>query len=150
MIEAKPMLDRHETALSLMSFGAIKRSCAVTWPMTSSSLSLPVDLFRDLLRCALEIVKFDEDYYLHLYPDVGDALANGLFQNARHHYVEFGYFEDRLPFRVEVDEAFYFWAYPDVKMEVRQQSFPSAQVQFELCGHKEGRLPLEGWTLMAG
>lgn len=138
-----------EGLLTLMSFGAIQRRCAINWPLTTAAVSLPPEIFQGLLRCALQCINLDEEYYLHLNPDVVDALAKGLFKNAHHHYVEFGYFEDRLPFRVEVDEAFYLWAYPDVKIEVSSGNFRSAQSHFEMCGYKEGRLPREGWTLTA-
>jgi hypothetical protein len=101
-------------------------------------------------RFAVEHIRFDDSYYLRTYPDVAEALANGRFRDAHHHYVEFGYFEDRLPCEVEVDAAFYFRAYPDIKDAVSGGAIPSAQVHFERYGYQEGRSPREDWPLLAG
>lgn len=105
--------DTNDAPLPILTgFGSMKRSHKISWPSVSDKVEVSTDLFRILLRLALENVPFDEDYYLALYPDVMEALKEGSFTNARHHYIEFGYFEDRLPFHVEVDEAFYFWGVP--------------------------------------
>jgi hypothetical protein len=136
------------TLPSLMNFGAIRREHNVIWPPASDEISLDFGLFRDLLRLALEHIRVDEQYYLRLYPDVGEAVANGSFNNPRHHYIEFGYFEDRLPFRITVDDEFYFRSNPDIKASVDVGAFPSAQVHFERHGFREGRLPWEGWSLL--
>jgi hypothetical protein len=150
MAETRSTLNGYETPIRLMNFGAIKRQQGLVWPLRSSEVSVPAGLFRDLLRFTLEHVRFDEGYYLRSYPDVAGALANGLFVDARHHYIEFGYFEDRLPFWVEVDETFYFRTYPDIEAEVRAGTIPSAQLHFERYGFHEGRLPREGWSLLIG
>jgi hypothetical protein len=148
---AKPITALKGSHLvNVLSFGALKREHGLIWPLPSGQVSLSPRLFRDLLRCALGHIHFDEYFYLQLYPDVADALANGRFTDAHHHYVEFGYFEDRLPFRIEVDEAFYFRTYPDIAAEVSAGTMLSAQVHFELYGYSEGRLPREGWSLAAG
>ena len=133
----------------LMTFGTFRREGDLVWPLRSDQVSMSAGLFRDLLVCVLAHVQFDESYYLHTYPDVVDALANGLFTDAHHHYIEFGYFEDRLPFRIEVDDAFYFRTYPDIEAEVSAGNLPSAQMHFEHFGFKEGRLPREGWSCPA-
>ena len=73
-----------------------------------------------------------------------------MFESTQHHYVEFGYFENRLPFRIEVDEKFYLRTNPDIASAVNDGSIPLAQVHFEHSGYKEGRLPREGWSLFAG
>lgn len=150
MVATTSTRNGSEAPYRLPNFGTIQREQGLIWPLTSGRVALSVDLFRDLLRCALERVRFDENHYLDLYPDVADALLHGRFVDARHHYVEFGYFEDRLPFPVEVDEIFYFQTYPDIEAEVSAGTMPSAQVHFELYGYKEGRLPRAGWSLSAG
>jgi len=133
----------------LVNFGTRQREQDFAWPLTSDHVSLSTGCFRELLCCAVERIRFDERFYPHLYPDVVDALAPGLFTDAHHHYVECGYFEDRLPFCVEVDDAYYFRIYADIAAEVSAGTMPSAQVHFELYGFKEGRLPREGWSLLA-
>jgi hypothetical protein len=134
----------------LLNFASIKREHDIIWPAATDEIAIQTGLFRTLLRLALEHVRVDERYYLRTYPDVGEAVATGLFTSPRHHYVEFGYFEDRLPFRIEVNEEFYFRSYPDVKANVSLGYIPSAQVHFEQNGYKEGRLPREAWSLLTG
>jgi hypothetical protein len=150
ILETEVTRDSKGPAFRSIRFGDIKRTHGLVWPLRSDEVSLPAILVRDLLRFALERVRFDERYYLRNYPDVAEALANGLFADAHHHYVEFGYFEDRLPFRVEVDTAFYYREYPDVEAEVDAGTILSAQDHFEHHGYKEGRLPRADWSLLAG
>ena len=134
----------------LTSFGAIMRENDLIWPLAAGDISIKTDFFRDLLRIALGNVLVDDRYYCHLYPDVEKALEQGEFTSPRHHFVEFGYFEDRLPSRIEVDDEFYLRIYPDVEASLRIGLIPSAQAHFELSGYKEGRLPRENWSLLAG
>jgi hypothetical protein len=145
----KPLPGVNATVPRLMSYSALRRESGFELFFVSDDAPLRSSLFRDLLRIALERVPFDEQYYLRLYPDVGEALEHGLFTSPRHHYVEFGYFEDRLPSRIEVDEEFYFQSNPDIKESVSSGFIPSAQIHFERYGYKEGRLPREGWSLLA-
>jgi hypothetical protein len=134
---------------ALINFSSIKRDNNIVWPLISGDVSIQTGLFRDLFRIALECVPVDERYYLRTYPDVREAMEDGLFTSPRHHFIEFGYFEDRLPFRIEVDEDYYFRSNPDIKESVNSGFIPSAQVHFERYGYKEGRLPREGWSLLA-
>jgi hypothetical protein len=131
-----------------MNFGTLRRENSPAWLILSEEIVVKSNLFRSVLRLALEHVCVDERYYLRTYPDVQEALARDLFTGPRHHYLEFGYFEDRLPFQVEVDENFYFRSNPDIKASVDGGLIPSAQVHFERHGYKEGRLPREGWSLL--
>jgi hypothetical protein len=149
VVETTPECDSSEPILRMMRFGEIKREYNLAWPPTSTDITFPATLVRDLLRFALQHVQFDERYYLRSNPDVADALADGLFTDAHSHYVEFGYFEDRLPFEVEVDNAFYYRASPDIKACVDNGTIPSAQARFERHGYKEGRLPRDDWSLFA-
>jgi hypothetical protein len=132
------------------SFAIVRHENEIAWPINSPRVSVQARFLQALIRLALEHVPVDEAYYLRCYPDVSEALRDGLFTNPRHHYLEFGYFEDRLPFKVEVDEEFYFRSNPDIERGVRSGLIPSAQVHFENHGFKEGRLPREGWSLMSG
>ena len=133
----------------LAVFAAIARENNIIWPLAPGEISISTGFFRDLLRFALERVQFDSNYYLRSYPDISEALEKGLFKSPHHHYVEFGYFENRLPFRIEVDEEFYFRSNPDIKASVSAGTIPSAQAHFERHGFKEGRLPREDWSLLA-
>ena len=150
MVEPMAASINSEPQFELRRFGVIKREHDLVWPPTSPVVSLPVGFFRDLLKRELGRIRFDEHYYLRMYADVADAVASGLFSDAHQHYVEFGYFEDRLPYQVEVDSAFYFRTYPDIREEIAAGTIRSTQEHFELYGYKEGRLPKEGWSLVAG
>jgi hypothetical protein len=132
------------------NFAVMRRQHSLVWPAPFDKITIQAALFRALLRLALEHVPVDERYYLRRYPDVGEAIEEGAFESPRHHYIEFGYFEDRLPFGIDVDEDFYLRANPDIKSSVESGLIPSAQVHFERHGFCEGRLPREGWSLLSG
>ena len=71
-----------------------------------------------------------------MYPDVEAAIADtGL--SPREHYINNGYFESRLPFRVRVDEIWYLNRYSDLK----KSSLSDPLAHFISSGYKEGRLP---------
>ena len=50
-----------------------------------------------LLRRYLSQLPVDEARYLRAYPDVAQAIEQGLMPSAQHHFVNFGYFEGRSP-----------------------------------------------------
>jgi len=104
--------------------------------------------FLDLLRKLLAQVDVDEEWYLESYGDVRDAVRAGQMKSARAHYLQAGYFENRLPRRIVVDEGWYLNEYPDVAEAIRSGAFFSAAQHFERNGFKEGRLPREGWSLL--
>ena len=88
-------------------------------------------------------VRVDEDWYLRQYPDVGEAIAKGVFRSAKHHFIESGYFECRRSARVVVDEDWYSRAYPDVGESVEFGEMSSCQEHFDRYGEDEGRLPVQ-------
>jgi hypothetical protein len=53
------------------------------------------------------------------------------------HYVRFGFYEHRPPYKVDIDEAWYLRTYPDVKIAVERQRFASGQEHFEADGYRE-------------
>ena len=75
------------------------------------------------------------------YPDVAQAIEDGQFNSAKHHFIENGYFEARFPCEPMVDEAWYLERYPDVAESVRRGDLDSALRHFVVDGHREGRLP---------
>ena len=140
----------HEVPITLPSLSILQREQGFLGPLTADKISVSAP-FKGLLRFVLEAVQFYEHRHLYLYADVTDAVANGYFRkNAGYHYVEFGYFEDRLPFQVEVDEAFHFWEYPDIEAEVSAGPLSSAQEHFERRGYNAGRLMRRNSSLLAG
>ena len=98
-----------------------------------------------LLRPQIEKIWFDEDYYRESNPDIHDAELRGEIPDLHVHYLNFGFFENRLPCPVEVDGFFYARAYPDVAVALLENRTPSCQTHFEMSGFAEGRLPRDGW-----
>jgi hypothetical protein len=105
----------------------------------------------ELLRILLAQVDVDEGWYRTTYRDVDAAIRSGDLRSARDHYVNAGYFENRLPRPIKVDETWYLQTYPDVAVALKQgvNSFNTAKEHFEMNGYQEGRLPCAGWSLLA-
>jgi hypothetical protein len=101
-----------------------------------------------LLEAATRLIQFDEGWYLSQYPDVVDAIAQGIYQTPYQHYVQHGFMECRLPHRIEVDEEFYLSEYSDVRDSLANKKIPSAQWHFENHGRSEGRIPCEGFSIL--
>jgi hypothetical protein len=64
--------------------------------------------------------------------------------------VRFGYFEHRLPYRIEVKEEWYLEQYPDIKKAIDRRDFKSGQEHFETNGFREGRMPHPNFELAVG
>ena len=94
-----------------------------------------------MLRQLIIGVQVDEAWYLERYPDIAEAISQGVVQSPRVHFGNDGYFEGRLPFPIAVDNAWYQAQYPDVADSVRLGAVESPQTHFEEDGYREGRLP---------
>ena len=103
-------------------------------------------LFVELLRPTLQRIRFDAEYYRRANPDLAAAETAGQIASLHQHYLEHGYFEDRLPCRVEVDAGWYTLSYPDVGEAIIAGRVVSPTWHFENFGFREGRLPSEGWS----
>jgi hypothetical protein len=95
----------------------------------------------------LQRIKVDEAWYLRAYPDVQEAIQNGIVTDPQAHYCRFGFFEHRMPYRIVVDEPWYLAQYPDVSDAIVRQHFASGQAHFDLQGFREGRLPYPNFRL---
>lgn len=104
-------------------------------------VSLSEDSFKEMLRLFLRAVVVDEEWYRHIYPDVSRAIEDGLYASAKHHFIENGYFEGRLPFALIVDDDWYLSAYSDVAEGISRGEIVSALEHFNSHGYQEGRLP---------
>ena len=94
-----------------------------------------------MLRQLIIGVEVDEKWYLDRYPDIADAIKQGLVQSARLHFVNDGYFEGRMPFPIHVDERYYLAQNSGVADYVRKGMLESGQQHFDENGYQEGRLP---------
>jgi 3-phytase/alkaline phosphatase D len=80
-------------------------------------------------------------------PDIAEAIRSGIVENAKDHYITYGYYEHRMPYEIEVAEDWYLAQYPDVKEAVRKGLFPSGHDHYYMVGFKEGRLPHANFSL---
>lgn len=100
--------------------------------------------YENLIRMLQQLiigVEVDERWYLERYPDIAQAIEEGVVQSARLHFVNDGYFEGRLPFPIHVDERYYLEHNSGVAEYVRKGLLESGQQHFEENGYTEGRLP---------
>jgi hypothetical protein len=134
--------------VSRHSFSSLLRLTNLSWPIHTDTVNVPSDVLIALFKILASSVLFDETWYFQAYPDIKLAIDDGSFIDAKHHYVEFGYFESRLPRFIRVDERFYLTNNPDVAVGIASGSLVSAQWHFENNGFAEGRLPEPGWSLL--
>jgi hypothetical protein len=100
----------------------------------------------DLLKPVLRRIHVDEAWYLQSNPDVVQAIDASLVNSGADHYVNFGYYEHRMPYEINVDEAWYLAQYPDVADAVSKGVIGAARDHFYAAGFKEGRIPYAGFS----
>ncbi len=132
--------------MSLISYGYL---CSDVRDANSRFIRIDENRLRAALRDLLELVEVDEKWYLEFNSDVRVAFRQGKFASAREHYLNSGYFEDRLPRPMKVDADWYLKTYPDVAEAIRNKKCDSAQEHFEKNGFKEGRKAFSGWSLIS-
>jgi hypothetical protein len=112
-------------------------------------ITLPVPLLKILLQMANAASDFNESGYLRENPDIAAAVKTGEIQNAKLHYIGFGYFEGRLGAVPEVDDSWYLGSNPDVAKAVARQEVASASEHFNVIGAGEGRSPSKKYETVA-
>jgi hypothetical protein len=127
----------------LPPFDLIRRMVEVSTVRGELRVSLSYDDFIAILRMMISGIVVDEAWYLKEHEDIARAIADGAVASARQHFLDDGYFEDRLPFPMPVDERWYLEHYPDVAESVRKGVVGSAEQHFAEDGYREGRLPYE-------
>jgi hypothetical protein len=110
------------------------------WEQGHETLTLTRHGFHSLIKCILANVKFDEDWYLRTYEDVANAIAENKIESAWQHYVDFGYFEGRLPCGTGFDPEFYAEQYPDVVWSLKSSDARDLLKHYMDHGYAEGRL----------
>lgn len=106
-----------------------------------SAITLPLSVFKLLLRAAIESSDFDEDGYLQKNPDVRKAVRDGEVESGFSHYVEFGYFEGRNGGAGDVDPRWYAKIYSDIAAASKNGKTDYATEHFYSAGAAEGRSP---------
>ncbi|MDR3536141.1 MAG: hypothetical protein P4L71_06540 [Acetobacteraceae bacterium] len=104
-------------------------------------VSGPYEDFIKLLHTLIAGIEVDEGWYLERYPDIAEAIRQGLVPSAQQHFTRDGYFEGRQPYPITIDEAFYLEKYPGIADAIREGIVASAQQHFDENGYHEGRQP---------
>jgi len=100
----------------------------------------------DLLKPTIRKIYVDTGWYLHTNPDVVQAIEASMVANAYDHYVNFGFYEHRMPYEITVDDGWYLSQYPDVGEAVSKGVITSARDHFYAAGFKEGRIPYPNFS----
>jgi hypothetical protein len=122
-------------------FNHFKRKMRVSAANGTQRVQMDYEDFLGFVKLLLRGVEVDEAWYLKQNPDVAEAIAKGSYRSGKHHFVEDGYFEGRVPYEFQVDEPWYTKTYPDVALGLKDGSLESAQKHFMSHGYIEGRLP---------
>lgn len=104
----------------------------------SGDVSFRKSVFSKMIR-GLIGSSFDEEWYLSVNADVGEAVAAGHYLSGLNHYCQAGIYEGRLPFRPVFDEHQYLIDYPDVRKGISEGTFADATEHFAKRGFIEGR-----------
>jgi len=127
----------------LVPFKKLKESIRVVSTGGQLKVDMNYDELVTIIKKLLAAVPVDEDFYRRSYPDVAEAIDAGTYRNAKHHFVDYGYFEGRRPFEPEVDESFYLKNNPDVEQGIEAGTIKSVAGHFAEHGYDEGRLPIQ-------
>jgi hypothetical protein len=122
-------------------FDVIKRDLKLLATQGAVRVNVTYDDFLSVVRRLLAVAAVDEAWYCATYPDVAQAIADGVHKSAKEHFVSHGYFEGRFPYDMAVDEAWYLRTYPDVAEGIKRGDHLSAAEHFKTNGYLEGRLP---------
>ena len=88
------------------------------------------------------LAELDADFYLSAHTDVTLAAGTRNADAAHHHYLNWGYYEGRLPFRF--DPAWYAARYPMAALEVAQGDYRDFPHHYIAVGRARGYRPLPG------
>jgi len=110
---------------------------------SDDNIVVPRQMLKQLLDLYIGCWDFDEEWYFASYPDIKQAVEDGLFPSGWAHFRAVGYFEGRLGSRPYVDADWYVDTYPDIAKAMLEGKVTSAQQHFTEFGYKEGRLPCD-------
>lgn len=125
----------------LPPFEVIKGMLNLTTSRGKTRADLTYEDAQKLIQMLLDAVEVDESYYLDSNPDVAEGIRLGNIRSAQEHFVDHGYFEGRLPYRIMVNEEWYLAAHQDVAQNVQFGEYKSGQDHFDGPGYSEGRAP---------
>lgn len=125
----------------IMHFERLIETCGIRgWGDGHQTLTLERTKFVEFIRDLLCGFPFDEQWYLEHYPDVKSAIELGSLASGWQHYVEFGYFEGRMPGLHAFDPLVYLQIHEDLATLLdRHDSEAAAINHFVKYGYREGR-----------
>ncbi len=125
----------------MQSFSSMLRKFNIQgWDSGQGEVTLARKNFEELIKNIAAKNKFDEKWYLDTYPDVRQAVRDGLFASAHEHYIERGYFENRIPSRPNFNADAYLRRYADLQhLRGADDIEASAYDHFRRYGFREGR-----------
>ena len=129
--------------IGLMAYGALTRING----QKDRYVQVRESELHSILRLLMLSIDVDEAWYRGKYSDIAEAIDSGRVESGRAHYLDVGYFENRLPRKFVVDANWYMRAYPDVAEAIKRGVFSNPQEHFDDFGFKEGRLPYPDWSL---
>ena len=83
-------------------FEVIRRSVDIQAVRGDLRVNMSYEDFVELLKLMIRGIEVDEEWYVRAYDDIGQAIRAETIRSARHHFVNDGYFEGRLPAPIRV------------------------------------------------
>ena len=121
-------------------FGRFRQSAKVYgWEQGHETLTISRSGFLTLMQELLAFADFDEAWYLTTYEDVADAVSQKKIASARDHYLQYGYFEGRVPTAKGFDAAYYAKQHADVVKALKGSDPKQLLRHFIDFGYAEGR-----------
>ena len=125
----------------LPPFEVVKQHLDISNVKGEVRVSASYEDFLKILKLMISGLEIDETWYREKYEDIDQAVRSGGIESPKRHFVDDGYFEGRLPYRIVIDSDWYLSEYPDVAESVHRGDFSSAEQHFWQEGYREGRLP---------
>jgi hypothetical protein len=141
----QPFENEAATRRYPVTFAIIESALEATPAREGLRVRIRGDLLREFICTLLESISVDEAWYRSAYPAISEAVARGVFTDAKQHFIRHGYFESRWPFAMYPDEAWYLSRYPDAKRGVDGGIYRSASDHYTRIGYRQGRLPAGFW-----
>lgn len=119
--------------------GLQKKIQAMSIKTTRGEVVYSQEAIDALFKIIARSIPVDANYYLTSHPDLAEASVRGELLSPVEHYVEHGFYEDRLPCRPYIEEAAYLARYPDVAQAIQQGAVASATDHWIEFGRFEER-----------
>ena len=138
------MEEPQETSVRYVPpFEIIKGMLNLTASRGKTRVAMTYEELQTMIRTLLVAIDVDEAFYLERNPDVASGIRDGSIGSAQEHFVDHGYFEGRLPYRIEVNEKWYLETHAGIADSVRTGDYLSGQDHFDGPGYSEGRMPFQ-------